>query len=366
MRTLAGFAVVARQRVATKTAIPGSTVAVAAEIATVVVPRHVICLLCLSRSRRHARRVDEWVDRSECSPALKSDMSRLAQRVCSPQGIRWLSLLVTAAMLAAACSDDPGSTDPDPTARAAEVAASMSPTSTTTTTLRPRVPTDPPPRVPATIGDLEIPCAPSDAVALTDQSGVTDDAIVIGTGSDRGGHATVGAGVGVIEMIEVLADHCNAHGGILGRDILVREYDVAVVEARLRVAEACEETAALVGHAFLQLFAAELTASACGLPSYPNGPGLLRSNLVPLHGVLSALFLDPNNAAGVAVVGPDTLAGALDRERVVSAIAVGAPILKVVGNLAYSIALQTGTGSLLRRGRWGRGRSTSPVAVRRR
>jgi hypothetical protein len=82
--------------------------------------------------------------------------------------------------------------------------------------------------------------------------------------------------------------------------------------------------------------------------------------------VLSALFLDPNNAAGVAVVGPDTLAGALDRERVVSAIAVGAPILKVVGNLAYSIALQTGTGSLLRRGRWGQGRSTSPVAVPRR
>lgn len=240
-------------------------------------------------------------------------------------------------MLAASCSDDPGSSAPDPTALATELAASVPPTSTTTTTLRPPVPTDPPLRISATIGDLEIPCAPSDAVALTDQSGVTEDAIMIGTGSDRGGLATAGAGVGVIEMIEVLADHCNAHGGLLGRDILVREYDAAAVEAGLRVTEACEEAAALVGHVLLQFFEAELAASACGLPTYPNGQGLLQPNPFPLHGVLSALFLDPEIAAGVAVVGPDTAPGAFDRERVVSAITAGAPILHVVGNLAYPI-----------------------------
>jgi hypothetical protein len=255
--------------------------------------------------------------------------------------MRWLTLLVAASMLAAACSDDPGSTDPGLTDLATELAtdlaASVPPTSTTTTTLRPPVPTDPPARVSATIGDLEIPCTPSDAVALPYKPGVTEDAIVIGTGSDRGGLATAGAGVGVIEMIEALADHCNAHGGLLGRDILVREYDAAAVEAGLRVVEACEETAALVGHAFLQFFEAELTARACGLPTYPNGQGLLQPNPFPLHGVLSALFLDPKNAAGVAVVGPDTPAGALDRQRVASAIAAGTPILNVVGNLAYPI-----------------------------
>jgi len=187
------------------------------------------------------------------------------------------------------------------------------------------------------IGDLEIPCRPAALVAIDDRPGVTDDAITIGTGTDRGGVAAIGSGRGVIEMVEVLADLCNARGGLLGRDVRVKEYDAAAVEAGDRVAEACEEVSALVGSVFLQVIESFVTALSCALPLYTAGAGLVPTSPFTLHGQLAALFADPANAATIVLVGPDTASAAADRADRRAAVETGERLLNVVGEVAYPI-----------------------------
>lgn len=208
--------------------------------------------------------------------------------------------------------------------------------STTTSTLRPPVPTDPPRPPAAMIGDLVLPCSPTALTPIDDTVGVTDTSIAIGTGSDRGGIGTPGAGLGIVEMIESLADHCNAHGGLHGRDIRVIEYDAAAVETVDRVQQACEEVSALVGHAFLQLVEETLAAIECRLARYPAGSGLLAPAPTRLHAPLTAAFADPE-AARIVLVGPDTPVERAARAAHEAAItATGGP-LQVVGSVAYPI-----------------------------
>lgn len=254
--------------------------------------------------------------------------------------MRTWCLVLAVALGAVACSGDDASSELDPGPLAEELSSSVPTSSTTTTTLRPPVPTDPPPLPEAMIGDLVIPCSPVGRSVVAEQPGVTADAIVIGTGSDRGGIATPGAGLGIIEMIETLADHCNANGGLHGREVRVLEYDAAAAEAAERVAAACDEVVALVGHAFLQLAEETLTALECGLDRYPAADGLVPATPVNLHAHLSAAFTDPT-AASIALVGPDTPTGQAERNRHRAAIeAVGGP-LTVVADLGYAIDRQT-------------------------
>jgi hypothetical protein len=250
--------------------------------------------------------------------------------------MRRASLVVAVCLIAAACSEN-DTTDTSDAADGATVTSSVPVTTPTTTTLRPPAPTDPPPPDAPTIGELEIPCSPVDLVPVEGRAGVSDDAIIIGTGTDRGGIGTPGAGRGVIDMIEALADHCNAHGGLLGRDVLVQDYDAAAVEAGERIAEACDEVAAMVGHVFVQLLEAGFAAAACELPLFPAGADLLPTSPVTIQGNVVALLADPASAATVVLVGPDTLSAATDRGTRRTAIELVGGSLSVVGDLGYPV-----------------------------
>ncbi len=246
-------------------------------------------------------------------------------------------VVVALALVAGACSQDDSSDSPVQSESIEELAPSTPAQPSSTTTLRPPVPTDPPlPQFPR-IGELEIPCRPADTAAITDRPGVSDDAITIGVGTDRGGIAAVGSGRGAVEMVEALADLCNAQGGLLGRDLRVIEYDAAAVEAGDRVAEACDEVVALVGTVFVQEIESTLTALSCGLPLYPAGANLVPTDPFTLHGHLAALFADPASAASVVLVGPDTASGAADRAARRAAVETGATVLTVAGEVAYPV-----------------------------
>jgi len=252
--------------------------------------------------------------------------------------MRPLALLLVLALFGAACADDGVSQPAVPDGEDTSSSTGVAPESTTTTTtLRPPPPTDPPEREPATIGDLVIPCRPVDAVALRERPGLSPDAVTIGTGSDRGGIGTPGAGSGIIEMVEVLAELCNAQGGVAGRDVRVVDYDAAAFEAAERVEEACEETVALVGHQFLQEIETALTAAACGLPLFTGGTGLVPTTPFGLHGHLSALFADPPAAATIVLIGPDTPLAEAERTLRRRAIESIGGLLVVAGEVAYPI-----------------------------
>ena len=120
--------------------------------------------------------------------------------------MRWFCSVVVVLVVTAGCSGDDGAAEPYP-ATSTDVPMSTSSAATTTTTLRPPPPTDPPERDDPTIGDPIIPCQPVDRSASPERPGVDEDVFTIGTGSVRGGIGTPGAGVGIIEIIEVLADH---------------------------------------------------------------------------------------------------------------------------------------------------------------
>jgi hypothetical protein len=187
------------------------------------------------------------------------------------------------------------------------------------------------------IGDLVIPCRPVEAVELPERPGVTAEAVTIGTGSDRGGLGTPAAGNGIVEMIEVLVDLCNASGGIAGRDVRVIDYDAAGFEAVDRVEEACVETVALVGHQFLQEIETAFAAAGCGLPLFSGGIGLVPPNPFGLHGHLVAFFDEPETAAAIVLIGPDTPLAAADRATRRRAIEATGGALTIVGELAYPI-----------------------------
>lgn len=247
--------------------------------------------------------------------------------------MRRAALIIASCLVLSCAGGDDGSTGVD-----ADAPVSSSPSSTTsTTTLRPPTPEDPPePPVP-TIGELEIPCRSSELVEVPVRPGVTDEAITIGTGTDRGGIATAGAGRGVVEMMEVLVDHCNANGGLLGRSVRVEEYDAAAVEADDRVARACGEVSALVGHVFYQYLEAESAAAACGLPSIPTEHALVPSARIDLHGLLAGVFAATGNGGDVALVAPDTPAAAEATTARLAAIAFGEVPLRVVSTVSYPV-----------------------------
>ena len=118
---------------------------------------------------------------------------------------------------------------------------------------------------------MTIPCGPASEALWdgTGMPGLTDEAITIGTGNDRGGLYTSGFGRSIPDTVRVLADRCNALGGINGRVVEVTEHDAAVVELADRVASACETEFALVGHGYLLDTLSDPARVECGLPAFP-------------------------------------------------------------------------------------------------
>ena len=180
--------------------------------------------------------------------------------------------------------------------------------------------------------------------------GLEADRIVIGVGNDRGGLYAPWSATGVVEAIRVLADHCNALGGIAGRRIVVNEFDAAVIEVDERMREACDTVFALVGHAYLLDESGEATRSACGLPAFPAwGPGvgdevpgvvsaLTATPLpVPVHAEVTAFVISPGDGGRVALIGPDTVGGASMRARRAFGLLTSEVPFEVAADIGYGV-----------------------------
>jgi hypothetical protein len=95
-------------------------------------------------------------------------------------------------------------------------------------------------------GDLEGVCQEGDASGAT-ATGVTDTEIRVGSLTDKGFTGAPGLNKEMYDTAVAFAAWCNEHGGILGREIVVDDLDVALTEYEARITEACAEDFALVG-----------------------------------------------------------------------------------------------------------------------
>lgn len=118
-------------------------------------------------------------------------------------------------------------------------------------------------------GTLPSPCGPGDAKGATDQ-GVTDEAISIGFGDDRGYSAGPGLNQEMGDAVEAMIAWCNEQGGINGRKIVGDRYDAAYVQAPQVMQKACEKDFMLVGQGFVGDESAEAIRVGCNLPSVPG------------------------------------------------------------------------------------------------
>ncbi len=207
------------------------------------------------------------------------------------------------------------------------------------TTLVPPIPTDPPRPPGPALGTLELPCGvEAEPTAVPDDEiGIEPGTIVIGTGNDRGGLHTFGSGRGIPDAVEVMAGHCNSLGGLAGREIVVLEYDAAVVELEDRTLEQCGETNAVVGHGYLRETDAAEIRSVCILPAFPAWiDGLTSGEPFPLHGHLAAVWGDAA-ASAIALIGPDTTSAEARRSLRTDALAASSVEFDVVVELIYPI-----------------------------
>ncbi|GIH66286.1 ABC transporter substrate-binding protein [Microbispora siamensis] len=125
-----------------------------------------------------------------------------------------------------------------------------------------------------TFGTLASPCGPGDAKGATDQ-GVTDTAITIGYGDDRGFTKAPGLSKEMGDAVSTMIKWCNKQGGINGRQIVGHQYDAAYMQAATVMQKACKQDFMLVGEGFAMDDAAEQYRVACKLPvvaGYTVGP----------------------------------------------------------------------------------------------
>ncbi len=142
--------------------------------------------------------------------------------------MRWLVVLLAAAMVATACS------------RGSETETGGGGGGSTTTA---------PAEGEAGAGDfgtLKSVCRPGDAAGSTAQ-GVTPDSITVGTFADPGSSIRPGLNQELFDTAEVFVAWCNDHGGINGRRIVLDEHDAALTNVRPEMAKACEKDFFLVG-----------------------------------------------------------------------------------------------------------------------
>lgn len=244
----------------------------------------------------------------------------------------WFLLLLGVLILAAACARDP---EPVAPPFDEEVTGGGS-----TTTLLPPPPTDPPTVESASIGNLVLPCGrggEASRTAIRTQVGIDSATITIGTGNDRGGLHTFGSGRSMPDAVEVMAGHCNALGGLLGREVIVLEYDAAAVEVQARTEVQCDEVVAVVGQGYLHAEDAEEVRDVCGLPSFDGWIGdLTIGDPVVLIGFLHASRSE-SAADRVVLIGPDTTSAIRANEARSEAIQDSTVPVTVLASLTYSV-----------------------------
>lgn len=119
-------------------------------------------------------------------------------------------------------------------------------------------------------GAGDTPCGEGDASGATD-TGVTDDAISIGTIQDVGGQLRPDLMIGPRQAMEAFVAYCNSLGGINGRELVLETYDSAVLEHSRAAGEACAANLfAMVGSASAQDNQGAQQIVDCGLVDVPT------------------------------------------------------------------------------------------------
>jgi len=175
-----------------------------------------------------------------------------------------VALVTLALTAAAACSSTRGSSSA-PATTAAPSGAATSTTAAATT---------------QKFGTLDSPCGPGTAKGATEQ-GVTDTAIHIAYGDDRGFAAQPGLNKEMGDAVKGMIKWCNDQGGILGRQVVGDFYDAAITQVNSVMQQACKTDFMLVGEGWALDEAAEGTRVGCNLvavpgfavgPDFANGP----------------------------------------------------------------------------------------------
>jgi ABC-type branched-subunit amino acid transport system substrate-binding protein len=118
-------------------------------------------------------------------------------------------------------------------------------------------------------GDLGVVCQDGDAAGATD-TGVTDDEIKIGTITNKGADVRPGLNQEMFDSAAAFVDWCNEHGGINGRELVLEDLDAKLSDYGQRIAEACEDTFALVGGGAIFDNNDEGARVECGLANMPG------------------------------------------------------------------------------------------------
>ena len=143
---------------------------------------------------------------------------------------------------------------------AAGCSSGRSTTSGTTTTKPPAA---------ATFGDLQSPCGKGDAKGATDQ-GVTDTAITIAFGDDRGFQGSPGLNHEIGDAVKAMIKWCNDQGGINGRQVDGRFFDAKITDVNTAMQNACQQAFMLVGEGWALDSGQEEARVGCKLPAVPT------------------------------------------------------------------------------------------------
>jgi len=118
-------------------------------------------------------------------------------------------------------------------------------------------------------GTLSSPCGKGHATSSTDQ-GVTNTAINIAYGDDRGYSGIPGLDKEMGDAVKDMIAWCNAQGGINGRKISGDFYDAAITNVGPAVNQACKKDFMLVGEGFALDGVAEQSRLECNLAAVPG------------------------------------------------------------------------------------------------
>jgi len=184
-----------------------------------------------------------------------------------------IAILVLLTLVAAACSrDEPTASDGDERPRTAEAPTDDEGDGAA----------DPTSLDEGGFGDLEGVCREGDASGAT-APGVTDTQIRVGTMTDKGSTAVPGLNEEMYDTAVAFVTWCNEHGGILGRELVLSDVDVKLLEFEPVVTEACGRDFALVGGGAVFDEDANDVRVGCGLPSIPGYAVSARARVADLQ-----------------------------------------------------------------------------------
>jgi len=122
-------------------------------------------------------------------------------------------------------------------------------------------------------GDLTKVCSAgnaSGAPAGAGDKGVTATDIHIATVTDKGFVGRSGLNKEMVDTTTGFAAWCNAHGGILGRKVIVDDRDAKLTDYNAVVTTSCEEDLAMVGGGAVFDDGDNGLRVQCGLPNIPG------------------------------------------------------------------------------------------------